>query len=71
MKSRNFELIVNNYWNQWNYNEIMSFHGVEPCFANEDEIDPSDYEEEQEEEDDRYTCRLSMENLGMSWRDFM
>lgn len=63
--------MTSSYWSQWSSEEIDSMHGIEPedC-RDEEELDPSDYMDEQED-DEEYDEPVSMESLGMSWRDFM
>lgn len=41
--------MTNQYWAQWNSEEIMSMQGVEPCVDfDEEEIDIDEIEEEEE-----------------------
>lgn len=56
------------YWNQWNRSELMSMHGIDQdAYHNDNHNDNhNDRQSDNENEAD-----LSLESLGMSWRDFM
>lgn len=60
----------NAYWSQWSREELDSMHGIEPSDYRDDELDPSDYMDD-EDHDDEHDEPLTLESLGMSWRDFM
>lgn len=54
-------------WSEYSHKEIMSMYGVEPEDKNEiddENFEPETYEEEEQDEP------LTLESLGMSWRDF-
>ncbi len=53
------------YWSQWDYSELMDWVGEV-----DDEVTDGDFEESFTEEDE-YCMPLSLDSLGMSWRDFM
>jgi hypothetical protein len=54
------------YWGQWSHAEIMSMHGVE-----EDEDYDTDLEQDEDDTDLEQDEGDTMEDLGLSWRDFM
>lgn len=54
-------------WSEYSRTEILSMHGIEPedkFDEDDDDIDLETYEEEEKEEP------LTLESLGMTWRDF-
>lgn len=60
------------YWSQWSHAEIMSMHGVElddevdtDLLKNDDEADDTNVVEQE------HCCGNCMDDLGLSWRDFM
>lgn len=63
-----------NYYTQWPIEELTATHGeCEQLEAlDSDEIDAieSDYYSQQEQ-DKEEECHISMDSLGMSWRDFV
>jgi hypothetical protein len=56
---------MSTYWNQWSHAEVMSMHGLE---LDEIGIDLCQDEEETEVTDN--CLGISLDSLGMSWRDF-
>lgn len=58
------------YWAQFDQSEIDAMHGYDRHAYDEDELDPSDYMDSEEHDEDE-GVEISMESLGMSWRDFM
>lgn len=55
------------YWSQWSYSEIMSIHGLE-----EDQIDTNlDQDDSESNSRQHYNRSNIMEDLGLSWKDFM
>lgn len=66
---------MNAYYSQWDRDDLNDWqgknlaHGYEedyPLYFNTLEEDEDDKEEDEEEEEEE----LSLESLGMSWRDF-
>lgn len=51
-------------WSEYSHQEIMSMHGVE---LEDKEIDDEDFPPETYEKEEE---PLTLESLGMNWRDF-
>lgn len=50
------------YWSQWNSEELLSLHGVEPEREERPRV----------RRDEECTCgNVCMECLGMTWKEFM
>lgn len=63
---------MNNYWAQWSREEIDSMKGLEQYYREIEEVDANldQYEVDVSLDQDQGE-QLSLETLGMSWRDFM
>lgn len=75
---------MNNYWAQWSREEIEEMQGLEEMYKHfkdehdidldqsEDDIDLEQYESDmKKDQDEDIEEQLSLETLGISWRDFM
>lgn len=63
---------MNNYWAQWSIEEIESMKGLEQYYRELEEVDANlDQNEVDVSLDQDQGEQLSLETLGMSWRDFM
>lgn len=54
------------YWAQWSHEEIQSMHGIE-----DNDTDLCHFETDTELCQDEEEDYLTLEMLGMSWKDFM
>lgn len=57
---------MNTYYVQWDFEELMSMHGIEYS-PHDNHTEHDDYERDKCSEE----VHISMDSLGLYWKDFM